>query len=472
MKKGSCCNRKPHRRILVPLISITILTNAQCKAIIPTTTTLSSTILSRQKSLSIFHSTDNVPTPTTEVVDVVSLSQQGRDDTSSTRPTEKDVDDTDDMNVEDEDEDNAQLVVVKQGTPPLVSMVTTTTTSLVVDDIQATQPEKERNSDALVLSSLPVKHPPKQQHLTSSKSSAIFLCSLAMISGFGEICSLKSYGCFINMVTGSTVRILLGIAEGQYDTVFVSVCVITGYLSGIMLARIIKKNIELNHTTQIKQGGMDDDKPILRQPQRHMATRIGQLFWIKRNLTQFIKSISQKRNPLSELLWSVTPLILILFTFPELLNIATRRIWDMGIVAYIPLPFKILLQATGYGLIAQVISDTSTIPTTVYVLTGHYVTLSKSFIDELLNKQQNSDVLPSTTSKPDRISIRSFVHTPQQRQSFQIVSSFVIGACVALLMYQYCTFLLPVQHSVTGILFIITFLWYSLRLNNISGPTN
>jgi uncharacterized membrane protein YoaK (UPF0700 family) len=444
------------------LLSSNAIIHSLCNTIIPTTTILSSSILSRQKTSSIFHSTDKFAS---EVTDFSYLSQIGGADDLAIAEAAGDIIDIDkaidqDERNEDKGRIGPQLLPEENDeNTPLVSIVPSMTTSLVVNGILPILPDIKPINDKLVLNS------PKQP-MTGHPSSTIFVCALAMISGFGEICSLKSYGCFVNMVTGSTVRIILGIVEGQFDMIRIPLCVTTGYLSGIMLARIFKKNIEVKRVTPANQ--LQNNYEILHQ--RLLPTRISQMYFTYKNLLQLTKSIFRKRytsSLSSELLWSVTPLIFFLFTFPEVFNAITRTFWGKNIVTFFPLSLNVLLQAIGYGLIAQIVSDILTIPTNVYVLTGHYVTITKSIIDIYINRLYSNSATNSTSSlKPRQRSILSFAHNPQQLQSIQILLSFVTGALVALAMYQCCTFLLPIQHSITGFLFITTFLWYSLRRND------
>jgi hypothetical protein len=118
-------------------------------------------------------------------------------------------------------------------------------------------------------------------------------------------------------------------------------------------------------------------------------------------------------------------------------------------------------------------ADVQAIPANVYVLTGHYVSVTKSFIDQYLHgytKRKNDK--SSTSIQTELQQLLSFVPTAQQQQSMHIVFFFGIGTMISSLMYKYVASLLPYQHTLTGVLYALTFFWYSLQLNSIAPLPN
>ena len=232
-----------------------------------------------------------------------------------------------------------------------------------------------------------------------------FLCCLSMISGFGEICSMKSYGCFINMVTGSTVRILVALLEGRYDSERIQLCAITGYILGISLSHILQKYIG-------NQGNI-------------ASSSESKTTWVS--------------------LKPVVVMVLSFFSIPELFLLLHRVTGNHRQTRFAAL--SAMVQAAGYGLIAQTLSDSFGISINVYVLTAQYVAIAKSVVDNLrlsLAKERWS------------LEINS-----QQRQAVQLMLSFLFGVVVAVSMYRFCAFLLPFQHTLTGILYAVNFVWFA-----------
>jgi hypothetical protein len=302
--------------------------------------------------------------------------------------------------------------------------------------------------------------------MSTTTANGVFVYTLAIISGFGEICCLKSYGCFINMVTGSSVRIFMGLAEGQFHAIRLPICVTIGYLSGITFARIIKNQCD---SKMVSKNDDDIDKLSFKQPQQQLLPTISSSRFRLKAFLQSLTNVfaSRQRNSSAELLWSVTPYILILFSATELINTMLNHIQISSLIR-IPLVLHVLLQAIGYGLVAQIMSDVQTTsPANVYVLTGHYVTVTKSFIDHYIQGQSKNNEDETSTMLLSNIKrILSFVPTAQQRQSINILLFFGSGAMIAALMHKYLAFLLPFQHTLTGMLYTLTFLWYSLRLSH------
>jgi uncharacterized membrane protein YoaK (UPF0700 family) len=229
-----------------------------------------------------------------------------------------------------------------------------------------------------------------------------FLCCLSMISGFGDVCSMKSYGCFINMVTGSTVRIMMAFLEGRFDSVRVQCCAVSGYIVGICLSQIIHQ----------KHG----------------------------NCTKTDRSESVLVS-----LRSVTGLVLSFFSVPEIF-ILCNRIYGNRLQTILT-SFSAMSQAVGYGLMAQTLSDSLSISVNVYVITGQYVAIAKSVIDNFLLKRTKSSW--------------AFLINLRQERAVQVLFSFLFGVLVAAGMYQFCAFLLPFQHSLTGLSYAAAFVWFA-----------
>lgn len=442
----------------------------QARSIIPTLTILSSTIpTSRfQSTSSIFHSSDNLTTDVSNEIDLLGTLQQLNDNEASTEIDIKPLIDDSDVDIDYLESDNEEKEKnTERKLDTLVSIVTTTATpdSLIVNDIAAFRPPVDPTNDTSIVKL--VESRPTQHPLSTITANAIFVYSLAIISGFGEICCLKSYGCFINMVTGSSVRIFMGLAEGQFHTIRLPICVTIGYVTGIIFARIMKY-----HYDSIDPTANEIDTLSYEQSQSQIRPTISNSRFRLKTLLRSISKAApkQRRNSSSELLWSVTPYILILFSATELINIVLNRIHISSVIR-IPLVFNVLLQSIGYGLVAQIMSDVqTTTPANVYVLTGHYVTVTKSFIDQYLQRGETTNIEEeSSTMLLSKIKrLLSFVPTAQQRQSIDIVLLFGIGAIIAALMHKYLAFLLPFQHTLTGMLYTLTFLWYSIRLSNVT----
>jgi uncharacterized membrane protein YoaK (UPF0700 family) len=431
-------------RLMFLLLSITTL---QAKVVLPTLTILSSAVPSSRDPpsfSSILHSSPTSPSSSTFLSngagaippDILGTRSKRNIDLVSKSNNERKIEVNSDSN-----ERTVERANVKKDANPFVSIAAVATTGA------------SKNG----ASKLNATHRRQKQQLPSTTAYAIFIYSLAMISGFAEICSLKSFGCFTNMVTGSTVRIVSGIVEGQFSTLGVPMCVTIGYISGIMLGRIVKHYIDT-------MKGIHDNVVLV--PSHRFQQVVSKSSHSRLYLRNIIlrMQIAASRNPSSMLLRSATPLILILFTTPEIVRMVLKRTAQDSVFR-VPTPFIVLCQAIGYGFIAQAISEVQTIPTNVYVLTGHYVSISKSFINHCLKSPINTGTAQTTLSKIKRI--LSFVPDQQQHQSMAILLFFALGAAIGIFIHKYCTFLLPIQHSLIGTLFIATFVWYSNQLNDM-----
>ena len=474
-KNGSSTVKQPSVWRCILLLSS--FATIQAKTIIPTLSILSSTIPTSRfpSTLSIFHSSDNIPSNgLNSVVPSRTLPQLCDNEASPELPvdsalptldSEVDNESLQTFNIDDIDYIEEPSETVNGNVlEPLLSIVTTTPAkaTLMVKDIARIRiPEDFKNDSSIVKM---VESQPKQQDYMSTTiatANSIFVYSLAIITGFGEICCLKSYGCFINMVTGSSVRIFMGIAEGQFHTIRLPICVTIGYGAGIIFARILKHHFDSKESLI---NGIERQQPPLLVPRSTMPnSRLG--------LKAFLQSITNvppgKRNPSSELLWSAIPMIFVLFSATEVINAMLKLLLKKSIVQ-VPLTLHVLLQAVGYGLVAQIMSDVQTIPANVYVLTGHFASVTKSFIDQYLQSstKTNDDKSLAIGLRSKIQRLFSFVPTAQQKQSIHIVFFFGIGAMISSLMYKFNAALLPFQHSLTGLFYAIAFLWYSLRLSN------
>jgi uncharacterized membrane protein YoaK (UPF0700 family) len=229
-----------------------------------------------------------------------------------------------------------------------------------------------------------------------------FLCCLSMISGFGEICSMKSYGCFLNMVTGSTVRILVAILEGRFYSVRVQCCAVSGYIAGVCLSQILQR----------KRGNRSD--------------------------------ISRRESMVASLV-PVVWLVLSFFSLPEFLMIFNQMYGNLPQASLVS--FSAMAQAAGYGLIAQTLLDSFSISVNVYVITAQYIAIAKSVVDNVLLNRTRS--------------LWSYLINLQQERAVKVLLSFLFGVVLAVGMYEFCTFLVPFQHSLTGLLYAASFIWFS-----------
>jgi hypothetical protein len=295
---------------------------------------------------------------------------------------------------------------------------------------------------------------------TGTSTKTVFLCTLAVISGFGEICAMKSYGCFINMVTGATIRILMSaVTVGSNNaaaihptttitTPFVPLGVMTGYLSGVVISRILQHRYHRHHPAVTEQPEIST-----------IAPSTGGLGTTTGTAATATTSTSATKATLIPP-WFVIPFVVLLFSMPELLTTLCQwRQLQLGTAAQvggIVTAFYAMIHAVGYGFVAETVSDIVRTPTNVYVLTAHFTTIAKSIVDQFILRNSTAG---TDTTKPSF----TLVTTPQQRLSVQIVSSFSLGGIVALYMHRYCKFLLPFQHSVAGLLFASTFVWYYQR---------
>jgi uncharacterized membrane protein YoaK (UPF0700 family) len=88
-------------------------------------------------------------------------------------------------------------------------------------------------------------HPHHQKQHTSTRLSnkSIFCMSIAFITGCVDTVSYHRYKCYVNMMTGNVVRFATSVAESQWADALFHISLITSYVVGVGLFRIIEWNM-------------------------------------------------------------------------------------------------------------------------------------------------------------------------------------------------------------------------------------
>ena len=156
---------------------------------------------------------------------------------------------------------------------------------------------------------------------------AMFVSSMAFITGFVDVICYRRYGCFVNMMTGNTIRFATALAESRLKDAFFYVSLISSYAIGVGMFRVM--DLKMRHGNDTKMTG---------------------------------------ESPL-QILTTVAPVVAVLFVLADAVShfFANNRI-------HAP------LLSMGFGLTNAATAD-ATGGTILYAMTGHITKAAHSFVD-------------------------------------------------------------------------------------------
>jgi len=233
----------------------------------------------------------------------------------------------------------------------------------------------------------------------------VFVCLLAASAGWGDVRSHRTYGCFINMCTGNTIRGTMAVVEGQWRNSILSFTVVAGYCAGVSLARSVKHAVE-NHKA---------NKPTIKtSPNAKLAQTI------------LLPLVSKSNTCLA-----IVPLMIGLFVISDCVMARTTKLFASA-----------LPQAIAYGLIHETASQISG-GTVLFAVTGHWASISRLTTDKICTRQ----------SQPAKLSLNA-----------SMVASFIAGIVVSVLFLDRIVPLLPPfsypVNTLTGLGYGLLFCWY------------
>lgn len=330
-----------------------------------------------------------------------------------------------------------------------------------------------------------------------NRQKTLFTCLLAASAGFGDVRSHRTYGCFVNMCTGNTIRVAVALAESitsisssssssfrKLRDAVVPAAVVAGYVAGVALARTSKHAIvgrieqQQQQQTTITTGSILDNVSAASTDNTLLVHRVVRKLFLPFHVAS--KSLT------SAVVVAVTPLIVLLFLLADLLTFAISSpptTTAGGKAASWHAVAAVVTQACAYGLVHMAASD-AVGGTVLFAVTGHYAGISRNCVDYCHSswpiKNLTMTTTTTTASLPPPVVEPTTASTAQQQLlgHAQMVGSFVAGIFAGVFVLDRIVPLLvaaaatgsnygdwpllavfPV-HTLTGLFYAALFLWY------------
>lgn len=257
---------------------------------------------------------------------------------------------------------------------------------------------------------------------------ALFISGMAFLVGFMDVIYVRRYGCYVNMMTGNTIRAATQAAEGNLGSALFHVALVLCYCIGVGWHRRVANAVSSTNLGDTSTT----NHPTLR---RQRYTRTPHLY----------------RSANARLVWAVAPVVWGLFAATDVvayvLQQGVRRHHYPESAANSR--WHGVFLATAFGLLNSTASHT-TGGTILYAMTGHWTKLSQSIVDlweaETLRRRHVRAI---------------FSHV-------RVLAAFVSGIVLSVCLYepflaQLETGWWPVQTTV-GSVYAGLLLWYGRRL--------
>lgn len=311
------------------------------------------------------------------------------------------------------------------------------------------------------------------------RQTSLFMCLLAASAGFGDVRSNRLYGCFVNMCTGNTIRVVTALVEhyraggahnyGNHQhraatataatatatsNVATPAAVVISYVTGVALARTTKHIVE-HHYQQVQQLHQQQQEyhqsciaftPI---NESALATQDPVLLRLMRRCLLIPSSSPSPSKLTSSVCVAITPLVLFFFAMADVWTMqatpskTNNNLWRAAAA-----------QAVAYGLMHTAATE-ATGGWPLFVVTGHWTGLSRSSVDFVWNAQ---------TPSADPATLTTLV------MHVKIIVSFVAGICGSVVLLDRIVPLLwPAvirgarhcpAHTFTGLFYATLFFWY------------